>query len=46
MIYRLPRDEFGDFIYKGTDIEDYSSQKLRAFCVIFQTLIHKLRLER
>ena len=31
MIKLLPKDEFGDFIYKGTDIDDLASQKLRDF---------------
>lgn len=31
MIHRLPKDEFGDFVYKGADIEDFPSQRLRDF---------------
>ena len=42
MIKHLPRDEFGDLIYKGTDIEDAPSQKLRDFGERFHKLVHKL----
>ena len=36
MIKHLPRDEFGDFIYKGSDIDDVPSQKLRDFAARYQ----------
>lgn len=35
MIKGLPTDEFGDFVYKGEDLEDIPSQKLRDFGQIF-----------
>eukprot|EP00347_Sterkiella_histriomuscorum_P019314 403342126 len=46
MIKLLPKDEFGDFIYKGTDIQDMPSQKLRDFGSRFSTLVHRLAREK
>ncbi|CDW85585.1 UNKNOWN [Stylonychia lemnae] len=46
MIKHLPKDEFGDLIYKGTDIEDIQSQKLRDFGLRFHKLVHRLAQEK
>jgi len=46
MIQRLPKDEFGDFIYHGEDHQDQPSQRLKNFGSRFQALVNRLKMER
>ena len=45
IIKTLNIDEFGDLIYKGSDMDDAPSQKLKDFGVRFQKLVQKLEVE-